>query len=84
MLNTKDKLDLFYWGEFSLEKMLIIKELPDLHIYGEKKWPTHQFIGTIPYDETCFLGQCYSRALAFNEEESNKFKELGLEVVCLN
>lgn len=82
-MDTINKLDIFYWGEFSVKKLLKLKDWPLLHIYGPSKWPVHQFIGTIPYSEISFLSQHYKRALIIDESEEfeRELLLLGLEVL---
>lgn len=58
----------FAWSEFSIDKLLSIKGMPDLHIFGHKNWPTHQFIAKATYTDISFLSQLYSCFHMFKDD----------------
>ncbi len=51
-------LNSFYYGDFSFEKLAWASNL-DIHIYSNKRWPTHNFIGLVSYGELPYIANQY-------------------------
>lgn len=62
-------LDSFYWGDFSVDRLLNLKDYPKLHVYGTQNWPTHQFITKCDYADIPFLCEKYKRFIVFDNDQ---------------
>ncbi len=62
-------MDTIYYGTFDFNKLLEIDKICEentinyLHIYGENRWPIHNFVGLIDYQDLGELSTLYNRFL---------------------
>ena len=62
--DSKQKLAQFYYGEFSFDKLVKIREFPNVHIYAKNRWPgVHNFIGTATEEDMKSISKMYSEEL---------------------
>ncbi len=51
----------FYWGAFNFEKLLVLEELDNIHVYSNNRWPISNFIGLVGYEDLNSLANLYSK-----------------------
>ena len=60
-MNKPRTLDIFCYGDFSIEAMFYLRDMPNVHIYSAQRWPLHNFVGITAYDDLPTLANSYQR-----------------------
>lgn len=60
-MDKNSRLEMFYYGDFSFDKILKLKDYPNIHIYSKHFWPVSNFVGIVDDEDLVQIRKMYKQ-----------------------